>query len=149
MLDTDKLDGLLAMRRSTDDEDEQLLGERWGELADFLTACIPDTVEWLGNDCTRDQLEWTSEVFDDMLERSNDPRLVEALVNACDRLIIGDDTYHVRRMLQEAIYSYADDETRDQYLRKDLLPRRMWDAWQQQKAMAAHRQTHEERNPLF
>ncbi|MFR0558797.1 hypothetical protein ACLUWO_07975 [Pseudoscardovia radai] len=140
---------IIARRDNIDDEDDEAL-EAWRtQLATFLTEDISGTVEWLETDCTREQFEWLSELFDKILARSQDSRLVQALVETCDRLIPDEDTYHVREMLQMAIFGYCNDSDRDRYLRRELLSPREWNIFQQEKAAAASCRIHEEQNPLF
>lgn len=47
MLDKNKLDGLLVKRQNTDDEDDQLLYERWGSWRISLSsAMVPRRILW-------------------------------------------------------------------------------------------------------
>lgn len=67
-----KLHHIIAQRENIDDEDDEAL-ETWRtQLATFLTEDVNGTVEWLKTDCTREQFEWLSELFD---KYSPDPKI--------------------------------------------------------------------------
>ena len=56
-----------------------LLYKIWDELTNLLSEYLDDTIEFLLNDCTVEEFEWISEVFDDIADITQSIEFIDCL----------------------------------------------------------------------
>ena len=78
------------------------------EIALF-TRSLHETVQFLDNECTADQLSWMSEVFEEISDKLQSLELIDALKRAADRFPEECKKYSIRDFI-----AYAEGQLNDE-----------------------------------
>ncbi len=78
-MDPGTIRSAIARRRSTNDEWQAGVEECWAELTDALTEDIGITRKFLLEDCTADEASWVSEVYDDVVYKTQSWEYIDLL----------------------------------------------------------------------
>ena len=84
------------------------------EIALF-TRNLQETVQFLDNDCTADQLSWMSEVFEEISAKLQSWEFIDALKRAADRFPEECGTYNIRECISFAEGQLNDEVYRQRY----------------------------------
>ena len=84
------------------------------EIALF-TRSLRETVGFLDNDCTADQLSWMSEVFEEISAKLQSWEFIDALKRAADRFPEECKTYNIRECIYFAEGQLSDEVYRQRY----------------------------------
>ena len=76
-MDTATISNLIRRRAATDDEWTDAVEKCWTELTDALTEDIDATRKFLLEDCTADEASWVSEVYDDIIYKTQSREYVD------------------------------------------------------------------------
>ena len=83
MIDVKEYKAIIAERKriavETDDNWDYGIEMCWNKLIDMLTKDINETIDFLENVCSPDEINWTSEIFEDIVQRTNSKEFVAAL----------------------------------------------------------------------
>lgn len=92
---------LRVCEQSMDEDVEAIQKVLSAEMA-LLLEDVPGTIEFLDHEVTPDQLVWISEIFDELVERSQSPELIDALQAAIRRFPDEAEEYHLQSALDFA-----------------------------------------------
>ena len=84
------------------------------EIALF-TRSLHETVQFLDNDCTADQLSWMSEVFEEISAKLQSWEFIDALKRAADRFPEECKIYNIRECILFAEGQLNDEVYRQRY----------------------------------
>ena len=83
MIDVKEYKAIIAERKriavETDDHWDYGIEMCWNKLIDMLTKDINETIDFLENVCSPDEINWTSEIFEDIVQKTNSKEFVAAL----------------------------------------------------------------------
>ena len=83
MIDVKEYKAIIAERKriavETDDNWDYGIEMCWNKLIDMLTKDINETIDFLENVCSPDEINWTSEIFEDIVQKTNSKEFVAAL----------------------------------------------------------------------
>ena len=85
MTGTDAIRAIIAKRAATDDEWQAGVERCWAELTDALTEDLGAARRFLLEDCTADEASWVSEVYDDIVLRTQSREYVDLLRDSIRR----------------------------------------------------------------
>ena len=74
----------------------------WKLETDLLSKNINDTIDFLDDDCTADEFSWISEIFDDIVEKTQSKEFIECLWRIADKFPEECEKYHVHASIQFA-----------------------------------------------
>ncbi|WP_086315204.1 hypothetical protein A5821_002646 [Enterococcus sp. 7F3_DIV0205] len=77
MIDSEKMESLINERKKLLPDDPRI-GEIWDELTQIFSEDEKDTIKYLNN-CSGSQLEWISEVFEDISENLQSEDFIDTL----------------------------------------------------------------------
>ena len=64
---------------SLDPNDDFGMEKCWEEMTDILSANIHDTILFINNDCTDEELYWLGSVFEDVAEKTQSNDFIKTL----------------------------------------------------------------------
>lgn len=85
MTNTEKIRAIIRKRAATSDEWQAGVEKCWAELTDALTEDIDATRRFLLEDCTADEASWVSEVYDDIVYRTQSREYIDLLRKSIER----------------------------------------------------------------
>ena len=109
-MDTATISNLIRRRAATDDEWTDAVEKCWTELTDALTEDIGATRKFLLEDCTADEASWVSEVYDDIIYKTQSREYVDLLRKSIDRFPEEDHKRHMSDNLDLAVKSMLLDD---------------------------------------
>ncbi|WP_033515260.1 hypothetical protein [Bifidobacterium cuniculi] len=109
MFDIQQWKQITAKRASIDDECYWEVEDQWKVMAKFLLKNIHDTIQFLNTDCDGDDITWISEVFDQLITRTQSITLMIAIQDAINRHPEADGKYLLTKNLNWAIEDFGDD----------------------------------------
>lgn len=77
MINCEKIENLISERKKKLSDDPRI-GEIWDELKKIFSQDEKSTIEYLNN-CSESQLEWISEVFEDISENLQSEDFIDTL----------------------------------------------------------------------
>ena len=82
---------------------------------ELFTRNLQETVQFLDNDCTADQLSWMSEVFEEISAKFQSWEFIDALKRAADRFPEECKIYNIRECISFAEGQLNDEVYRQRY----------------------------------
>lgn len=79
MIDTNKIDSLINERKKLLPDDPRII-DIWEELTKIFSIDEKNTIEYLCN-CPENQIEWISEIFEDISENLQSENFINTLEN--------------------------------------------------------------------
>ena len=76
---------------------------------ELFTRNLPETVAFLDNDCTADQLSWMSEIFDEISAKLQSWEFIDALYRAAKRFPKEAEEYHILECIPYAEGQLSDE----------------------------------------
>jgi len=108
---------IIAERAQTNDEREFGVERCWKKLTDALLEDLPWTIGFLDNECTADELSWISEVFEELILKSQSQELIACLRRAIAKYPEEDLRFNLTLNLDSDIEGFwLDDATREDLL---------------------------------
>lgn len=104
-MNTDAIRGIIKKRAATNDEWQAEVERCWSELTDALTEDISATRKFLLEDCTADETSWVSEVYDDIVYKTQSREYVDLLRKSIERFPEEDHKRHMSDNLDLAVKS--------------------------------------------
>ncbi|WPC43876.1 hypothetical protein [Clostridium sp. JS66] len=83
MIDNDKINSIIKERVSMHPDDPRIMN-KWRELTDIFTENQEDTIEFL-NTCSEENVEWISEVFEDISEILQSSQFISCIEKLNDK----------------------------------------------------------------
>ena len=105
----DELRAVLKQRSETVDEWYDGVKQCWDKEVEILARNLNDTINFLDNECTADELSWISEVFDDLVKVTQSRELIACLYRVAAKYPEEDKKYYVVRHIQLAEEDYLLD----------------------------------------
>ena len=110
---------IVKLREEEEDKDLSELPDYWetspaikAEI-ELFTRNLQETVQFLDNDCTADQLIWLSEVFEEISAKLQSWEFIDALSRCFDKYQKECDGYNVRNCIL-----YAEGQLNDEVYRQ-------------------------------
>lgn len=79
------LKNVLERRSSLDINDDFALMDCWKREVEFLSDNISETIAFFDT-CTDEEFFWLSEVFDDLIEKTQSKELLQAICNRTEKI---------------------------------------------------------------
>lgn len=105
----------IKQRADTVDEDDIMVERSWKDMVAACVSDVPDTIKFIDTQCSADELSWLSEVFDELVEQTQNPELILSLRNAIIRNPEEDKHYYLMNNLDEAVDAYGDYAVKSAY----------------------------------
>ena len=112
---------IVKLREEEEDKDLSELPDYWetspaikAEI-ELFTRNLQETVDFLDNDCTEEQLLWLSEVFEEISAKLQSWEFIDALKRAADRFPEECKTYNIRECILFAEGQLSDEEYRQRH----------------------------------
>ena len=112
---------IVKLREEEEDKDLSELPDYWetspaikAEI-ELFTRNLQETIQFLDNDCTADQLSWLSEVFDPISAKLQSWEFIDALKRAADRFPEECAQYNIRECILFAEGQLNDDVYRQRH----------------------------------
>lgn len=84
-MDVTKLKETIQKRKELDPNDDFPTKDCWDEEIDILTEDIDDAINFIKT-CTEEEFYWLSEVFDDVISKTQSQQLYQAMVDRNEAL---------------------------------------------------------------
>ncbi|RSX54072.1 hypothetical protein D2E25_0378 [Bifidobacterium goeldii] len=104
----------IQQRRDTLDEDNVMLDKAWHDMVEACVKDIPGTVAFINDECSADDMNFLSEVFDELIYQTQSPELVSAIVHASLRYPDSDKKYFLK-VLNESVSECGNYPVRSAY----------------------------------
>lgn len=82
---TEKIRKAIAQRATVNDEWDYGVQQSQKAILSIISESPDDTIHFIENECTADELSWLSEIYDQMIDIFPSQRLIEALRKAADK----------------------------------------------------------------
>jgi hypothetical protein len=76
---------VLALRKKLHPEDDFETEEMWKKETEILSRDMQKTIDFLENECTAEELYWISEVFDEVVEKTQSKEFIECLYRVVEK----------------------------------------------------------------
>lgn len=103
MTNLDTIRKIIRKRSAMSDEWQTGVETCWIELVDALTENIDDTRKFLLKDCTADEASWVSEVYDDIVYKTQSREYIDLLRKSIERFPEEDKKLHLSENLDLAV----------------------------------------------
>ena len=97
-----KIEEIIKCRLNLELEDDDKLEKCWAEEINILSNNITETKDFYKNDCSDEILFWTSEVFEELIEKTQSTELLDILK---DRALNVSDELYKNDILEEINYA--------------------------------------------
>ena len=111
-----KLQQAIQQRRNTLDEDTVMLDKAWAAIIDACTTDVPKAIDFIANECTVEDMNMLSEVYDELIYRTQSPELVSAISKAVSRYGEDDKRYFFEA-LDTAVADFGNYAVKSAYRR--------------------------------
>ncbi|NMM98699.1 DUF4417 domain-containing protein [Bifidobacterium olomucense] len=97
-----KIQQVIKQRRENLDEDNVMLDKAWHDMVEACAQNISATVAFITNECSVDDMNYLSEVFDELIYQAQSPELVSAIAKASFQYPDSDKQYFLK-VLSESV----------------------------------------------
>ena len=94
-------------RRNILDEDNIMLDKAWRDMVDACAKDVPSTVAFIRSECTADDMNFLSEVFDELIYQIQSPELTASIVQTALQYP-GSDKRYFLQVLDESVSDLGD-----------------------------------------
>jgi hypothetical protein len=98
----DEFREVLALRTALHPEDYIEIEKMWKKEIEILSRDIFQTIAFLDSECTDDEFSWISEVFDEVVEKTQSREFIECLYRVAEKYPAESEKYHIVRHIQFA-----------------------------------------------
>lgn len=105
----------IESRSTICDEDTVMLDKAWAEMIDACATDMPEAIDFIADECTVEDMNMLSEVFDELIYQTQSPELVSAISKAVSRYGEDDKRYSLMPILDESVATYGDYAVRSAY----------------------------------
>ena len=98
----DKKRKAIAQRATVNDEWDYGVQQSQKAILSIISESPDDTIHFIENECTADELSWLSEIYDEMIDIFPSQRLIEALRKAADKYPEEVKKYNLDTCIDEA-----------------------------------------------
>ena len=106
----------IQQRRNTLDEDTVMLDKAWAEMIDACATDVPKAIDFIANECTVEDMNMLSEVFDELIYQTQSPELVTAISAAANRYGEDDKRYFLE-VLDASVADFGNYAVKSAYRR--------------------------------
>ena len=92
----------ITMRERTHSEDSAGMEECWKELIEVLTENIDSSIQYMLTDCTADEFTWISEVFDEVVEKTQSRAFLDCCWKLTEKFPEESEKYNIKGVLPYA-----------------------------------------------
>lgn len=108
-MSTESIRAIIKKRATTNDEWQDEVERYCKELVDALTENFETTCKFLLEDCTANEASWVSEVYDDIIYRTQSQEYIDLLRKSIERFPEENKKYHMSDNLDIAVKSMLID----------------------------------------
>lgn len=105
-MNTQTIRDIINKRIATDDESQNEVDQCWEELSTALACDYEAARKFLLEDCTADEASWVSEVYEEIIEKTQDERYLELLRKSVARFPEENKEYRMSEILELVIDSH-------------------------------------------
>ena len=102
MLNNREIEKIIKERIEMHPDDPRIV-EKWSELTQFFVQNEEDTIVYLNN-CNQENVNWISEIFEDISEQLQSSRFIECIENLCIKfpeLDLEQDVLYAKKVLKK------------------------------------------------
>ena len=110
MTDTSTIRAIISKRAATNDEWQDGVERCGAELTDALTENSDTTRKFLLEDCTADEASWISEVYDDIVYKTQSREYIDLLRKSIERFPEEDKKRHLTENLELTVRTMLLDD---------------------------------------
>ena len=100
MMIQEKLQEIIQKIERLDPEYDYGIKQCWKEEIELLTRDINATIDFLDHECTSEQFVWISEIFDELVEKTQSRALIECFYRAAKRFPKEASDYYLIRHIK-------------------------------------------------
>ena len=108
------IDQAIRQRGETIDEDNVMLDKAWRDMIDACVRDVPVAIAFVRNECTVEDMNFLSEVFDELVRQTQSPELTLAIVQASLRYQDFDKRYFLQ-VLDESVSVFGNHAVQSTY----------------------------------
>lgn len=105
-MNIDRIRNSIIRRSTTDDEWDPAVDGCWEEMSNAITENYDNARQFLLEDCTGDEAAWISEIYQEIIEKTQDWKWVELLRSNIKRFPEEDEKYHMSEILEKDISAF-------------------------------------------
>lgn len=105
-MNTQTIRSIINKRIATDDESQNEVDQCWEELSTALACDYEAARKFLLEDCTADEASWVSEVYEEIIDKTQNDRYLELLRKSVVRFPKENQKYFMSENLELAISSH-------------------------------------------
>lgn len=105
MTSTEGIRAIIKKREGVNDEWQVGVEKCWAELTDALTEDIEATRKFLLEDCAADEASWVSEVYDDIVRKTQSKEYIDILRKSIERFPKEAEEHRMAENLDKAVKS--------------------------------------------
>lgn len=88
--------------KETQDNWDYGIEKCWTELIKLVSDNVDESINFILNDCTKEEFSWLSEVIEDIIENTKSKNLLEAYKSVANKYADESKKYHVFEKIQDA-----------------------------------------------
>lgn len=104
----------IESRSTICDEDTVMLDKAWAEMIDACATDMPEAIDFIADECTVEDMNMLSEVFDELIYQTQSPELVSAISKAVSRYGEDDKRYFLEA-LDASVADFGNHAVRSAY----------------------------------
>lgn len=104
-MDTQTIKAIIAKRVETNDELQAEVEQCWEELSSAIASDYEAAAKFLLEDCTADEASWVSEVYEEIIEKTQSEKFLDLLKQSAVRFPAENELHRMASNLEIAINS--------------------------------------------
>ncbi|MEE8807428.1 MAG: hypothetical protein SOI44_03295 [Lactimicrobium sp.] len=73
-----------------------------GNIVSLMTSDVPATINFLKNECTEEQFIWLSEVFDEIVQKTQSKEMIQVLRQLTEKYPAASKKYNIKFFIDSA-----------------------------------------------
>ena len=106
----EKFRTILERRMALHLEDDIQTEQCWKEEIEILSQNIEETILFLEKDCTADEFSWMSEIFEEIVEKTQSREFINCLYRVAEKFPEEAEKYHIVKNIKFAEKFLVDKE---------------------------------------
>lgn len=98
----DNIQCLLKERATLDDNDSDAVDKCCKKVVNMLSEDINATISFMDTECTEDEFSWISEVFDEIVEKTQSQEFIDCLYRVAEKYPVECDKYNIYHFIEES-----------------------------------------------
>ena len=98
-----------AIFRITEDKENYWINDYWEAAVEIFSKNIDETIDFFQNECTDEELFWLSEIFEELIAKTQSRKLLEVLRARLEA--VSESQYKQESFQTEHMWQYVDYKT--------------------------------------